>query len=232
MTEKLLSEMSELRLLEPAAAYNIYNTMTEKLLSEIAEVRLLEPAVAYNIYNLSGVSHDRVILDHGEVIRSARLPAFLMEAKEVAMAVGTIGPRLEERVTDYFQQGEPLRGVLLDGIGSAAVDSLTQEICRIIMVEASSRGYQAGSPISPGMPGLPLTEQSLLLEMATVQEIGVSLTPAGVMVPRKSASMVIGMGPQMKTWTPAEVCTRCRLSKTCLYKIPAAKGNKARMGRA
>jgi hypothetical protein len=43
-----------------------------------------------------------------------------------------------------------LRGMLLDGIGSAAVDSLTEEACKLIADEASSRGYEASSPISPG----------------------------------------------------------------------------------
>jgi hypothetical protein len=202
--------------------------MTEKLLAEISELCLLEPAAAYDIYNVSGVSHDRVSLDNGEVIRGVRLPSLLPEAKELAIAFATIGPRLEERVTDYFQQDEPLPGVLLDGIGSAAVDALTQEVCRMITGEASSHGYQASSPISPGMPGLPITEQWPLFQLVPAREIGVSLTPAGVMVPRKSASMVIAMGPQMKTWTQAEVCARCRLGKTCPYRIPA--GNKAKIG--
>jgi len=39
------------------------------------------------------------------------------------------------------------------------------------------------------------------------------------MVPRKSISMVIGIGPQMTTWTKAEACASCNLSKTCRYRI-------------
>jgi len=89
----------------------------------------------------------------------------------------------------------------------------------LITAEASSRGYQASSPISPGMPGLSITEQWQLLKMVPAQKIGVSLTSSGTMVPRKSASMVIGIGPQMKTWTRAEVCGRCSLAKTCPYRI-------------
>jgi len=109
--------------------------------------------------------------------------------------------------------------MLLDGIGSAATDTLAQEACKIIADEASSRGQQVSSPVNPGMPGLPLTEQWNLLELASASEIGVILTSSGIMVPRKSTSMVMGIGPQMKTWTRAEVCAHCSLRKTCPYRI-------------
>jgi hypothetical protein len=111
--------------------------------------------------------------------------------------------------------------MLLDGIGSAAVDSLTEEVCKFIAGEASSGGYEVSSPVSPGMPGLPITEQWQLLKLVPAGEIGVSLTSAGIMVPRKSVSMVMGIGSQMAKWTRAEVCARCHLKKTCPHRIPA-----------
>ena len=69
------------------------------------------------------------------------------------------------------------------------------------------------------MPGFPLTEQWNLLGLVNTDEIGVSLTASGVMVPRKSVSMVMGIGPKMTRWTEAEGCARCSLRKTCHYKV-------------
>jgi hypothetical protein len=183
-------------------------SLTLELLASVKKAHLVEAAVAYEIYPITGMR--------------PMFPSLLPEAKELAAVVVTIGPSLEKRVADYTSQGEPLRGLLLDGIGSAAVDSLTQEACKLMAGEASSRGYEVSRPISPGMPcGLPITEQRWLLEMVPSGEIGVSLTPAGVMVPRKSVSMVIGIGPEMKTWTGAKVCAGCNLRETCLYGIQA-----------
>ncbi len=190
-----------------------------ELLASVKKAHLLEPAIAYEIYSIAEMSHGRVSLEGNLVVQCSLLPSLLPEAKELAIAVGTIGPKLEKQVTDYTNQGEPLRGMLLDGIGSAAVDSLTQEVCKFIGGEASSRGYQASSPISPGMPGFPITEQWRLLEMVPAGGIGVSLTPLAIMSPRKSTSMVIGIGPKMITWTQAELCGRCSLRKTCPYKV-------------
>ncbi len=201
-----------------------------ELLASVKNDHLLEPAIAYEIYSITEMSPGQLSLGDKLVIHGPLLPSLLREARELAIVVGTIGPGLEKQVTDYNNRDELLRSVLLDGIGSAAVDSLTQEACKLIVSEASACGYQVSSPISPGMPGFPITEQWQVLEMVPVREIGVSLTSSGMMVPRKSASMVIGIGPEMKTWTRAEGCARCNLRKTCSYRIDARLANRNEAG--
>ncbi len=180
---------------------------------------LLEPAIVYEIYPIREVRNTRVLLEGNVALDGRKLASLLAKAKELAAVVCTIGSRLEKKVTEYFRQEEPVRGLLLDGAGSAAVDSLIQEICKLMMREALSRGYQASSPLGPGMSGFPISEQFPLFQLVPAEEIGVRLTPSGVMLPQKSASMVIGLGPQMTTWTQAESCARCSLRKTCLYKV-------------
>jgi hypothetical protein len=192
-----------------------------ELLASVKKTRLLEPAVAYEYYKVTGMSPSQASLEGDKTIQGPLLYTIFPEAKELAVVVCTIGPKLEKQVTDYSKSGETLRGVLLDGIGSAAVDMLVPEACRLIASEASSHGHQTSSPVSPGWPGLPLTEQWNLFELVNTQKIGVSLTSSGIMVPRKSISMVVGIGPQMATWTQAEVCARCNLRKTCPYRIQA-----------
>jgi hypothetical protein len=194
-------------------------TTTEKLLSEIQELCLLEPAAAYNTCSVSKVSHDRIGLNNGMEIMGASLASFFSESRELAVVVCTIGPKLEKRVTDYLSGREPLRGLLLDGIGSAAVDSLAQEACNLIQNEASLRGYQAGSPFSPGTPGFPITEQWQLFRLVPAEEIGVRLTASGLMVPRKSISMIIALGKHVTIRKRGEACARCNLSQTCRYKL-------------
>jgi hypothetical protein len=190
-----------------------------ELLTRVKKDRLLEPAIAYEIHPITEMGHGRLSLQGNIVLHGPLLPSLLPEAKELAAVVCTIGPQLEKQVTKYFDRNKPLESLLLDGIGSAAVDSLIEEVCKFMTAKALSKGYQASSPISPGMPGLPITEQWQLMKMVPAREIGVSLTSSGVMVPRKSASMVIGIGPQMRTWTRAEVCRHCSLRKTCPYRI-------------
>jgi len=190
-----------------------------ELLTSVNKARLLEPAVAYEYYTVSSMNGSQISLEGDKAIHGPLIPAIFPEAKELAVLLCTIGPRLEKQVTDYSKSGEAMRGMILDGIGSTAVDIVTLEVLRRLASEVSSRGYEISSPVNPGMPGFPLTEQWNLLGLVKADEIGVRLTASGVLVPRKSASMVIGIGPEMTRWTEAEVCARCSLRETCHYKV-------------
>ena len=195
----------------------IENSILE-LLTGVKKARLLEPAAAYEYYTVSSMNESRILLEGDKTIHSPLIPAIFPQAKVLAVLLCTIGPRLEKQVTDYSKRGETMRGMILDGIGSTAVDMATLEVLRRLAGEVSSRGYEIGSPVNPGMPGFPLTEQWNLLRLVKADDIGVRLTASGVLVPRKSASMVVGIGPKMTKWTEAEVCARCSLRETCHYK--------------
>lgn len=193
--------------------------LIRELLASLSKSHLLEPAVAYEHYTVKNMNDSQISLDGDKGIHGPLLPAIFPEARELAVMLCTIGSKLEEQVTEYSSNGETLRGMILDGIGSSAVDKLVAEVLGLIATEASLRGCEISSPVNPGMPGFPLTEQRNLLGLTRADEIGVSLTAAGVLVPRKSTSMVIGIGPHMTRWTQAEVCARCSLRETCLYKV-------------
>ena len=190
------------------------------LLEAVREGSLLRPAVVYETYRVAEVTDSHLAVeDHAAVLRGSLFQTALAGAREIAVAVCTIGPELEEQVAGHFAGGEPLRGLLLDGIGTAAVESLCSEACRIIGREAARCGYQAGSPVSPGSPRFPISQQWELFKMIPAEDIGVSLSESGLMVPRKSLSMVVGMGSEMVTWTQAESCAHCTLSQTCRYRV-------------
>jgi hypothetical protein len=193
--------------------------ITEELLEEVKEFRLLKPVFAYHIYPISEIKDDRITLNNGVIINGKLLPSVLSKSKEFVTIVCTIGPGLENRVAENLKEGKALRGLLLDGIGTAAIDTLTVQACKSLRQEELSRRNQASSPLSPGMPGFPISEQKMILKLASADQIGLSLTSTGIMIPSKSTSAVIGVGPDMPTWTQAEVCSQCNLNKTCPYRI-------------
>jgi hypothetical protein len=204
---------------EPSRVRPEIKKVITELLAEVEQDSLLEPAVAYEYYPITAMDSDRIYLEGDRAIEAPLLPATFPEARELVVLIATIGPRLEKQVTEYTKGGGALRGMVLDGIGTAAVDRLIPEAMELITAEVANRGYEISSPVNPGMPGFPMTEQWNLLELAPVKEIGVSLSSSGVLVPRKSTSMVIGIGPKMTRWTQAEVCARCSLRQSCPCRI-------------
>ncbi len=198
-------------------------SLIEELLVSVESNHLLEPAAAYEYYPITGMSGSLISLEGDKAIHGPALPATFPEAQEIIVLVCTIGPKLEKQASDYTKNGQALRGMILDGIGSAAVDKLIPNVLSPIATEVAPRGYEISSPVNPGMPGFAMTEQWNLMELVKADEIGVSLTNSGILVPRKSVSMVVGIGPRMTRWTQAEVCARCSLRETCLYKIQGVK---------
>ena len=151
-------------------------TLIRKLLAYVKKSRLLEPTIAHQTYTISEQRGQQLSLEGKPGVHDSLLSSVLHRARELAVALCTIGPGLERQITDCTSQGEPLRCMLLDGIGSAAVDSLTEEVCKLIAEEASSHGYEASRPINAGMPGLPITVQWQSFKMVPTEEIVVSLT--------------------------------------------------------
>ena len=190
-----------------------------ELLASVRRMQLLQPAAAYECYPVTGVNGDQISLEGGGAIHGRLIPAMFPEAKELAVLICTIGPWLEKQVTEYSRSGKVMKAMILDGIGSAAVDILISQVVGSMATDVFLRGCEMSSQVCPGMPGFLLSEQWNLLRLVDADEIGVSVTASGVMVPRKSTSMVIGIGPRMARWTQAEVCARCSLRETCHYKV-------------
>ena len=190
--------------------------MTAELMGDLGD--LLKPAMAYELHQVAGIQPMGLILADGTRIRGSLLPSTLPNCMELAVFVCTIGPDLEERVTEYSAGGKLLRATMLDGIGSAAVDSLVHKACQIAQEEAKPHGYGISGAIFPGTKGFPLAEQPTILGLAHGDEIGVELTSSAMMIPRKSTSCVIGMGLNVPFWEVDEACDYCSLKDTCRYR--------------
>ncbi|MBI2918431.1 MAG: hypothetical protein HYY01_10610 [Chloroflexi bacterium] len=185
------------------------------LMAQVEAERLLKPAVACETCAVAEVEPDHVRLQGGTMLLGPLLASTLSSATELAVAVATVGGDLEEEASRCFRKNEALRGLLLDAIGSAAVDSLTQKVASLVSEAGATKGYQASCPASPGMTGFPLSEQREVLRLAHADEIGVQVTGFGVMVPRKSVSLVFGLGPHVAGRGTTRGCAYCTLNRTC-----------------
>jgi hypothetical protein len=113
----------------------------------------------------------------------------LSGAAEVAVAVCTIGPRLEQEAADLSRRGELALASIMDAWGSEAVETLAQSLQRRIKRQLAE--HDAGNRLSPGYRGWPVEDQAWLFRLVPADRIGVSLTPGFMMVPRKSISFVM-----------------------------------------
>jgi hypothetical protein len=192
------------------------NSITQDLLKRKEE--WLEPVLAYEFYSIEEVLTDCINLKSGQTLQISHAATLLKQAAEIAVTVCTIGSRLEESVDQYFKSGQLVKGFLLDGLGSAAVDSLAHEACSLINLVAVSRGLSSSSPYSPGMYGWSIESLPTLLRLVPGDQIGVKLLSRGMISPRKSIAMVVGIGKDMHQRSPEETCRLCNLRNTCRHR--------------
>jgi hypothetical protein len=175
---------------------------------------LLEPKVAFARFTSTGLRHERLTLDGG-VLQGSLVAQHLGAAEQVIVMVCTIGDSLEAEISRQMED-DPAFALALDGVGSAAAEALAVEACRRFEQEAVDRNWRASLPLSPGMVGWPVQEgQAQIFTLVDAGQAGVRLTEAGMMVPRKSLSLVLGLGSQLEAVGSA--CAYCTLRETCRY---------------
>lgn len=179
---------------------------------------LITPKVVLDLFQVNRVLHNRIELAAGYRLQGSKVARLLAPAKEIAVAIVTLGPALEKRVSRYFADNQPLCGYLLDRLGTTAVTSLQQQVCAHLEGLAQEKAWQVGFPISPGDNDWPLVEQKILFELVPAHTIGVRLTRDCIMVPKMSLSFVSGLGPQIQDAAGALPCDFCSIRASCRYR--------------
>ncbi len=179
---------------------------------------LFAPRVAYAFFEVGELRHEQVILRNGAILHSAGQTANLARAEQVALVLCTIGPALDERVRELLDS-EMALAATLDGVGSAAVDALSSEVCRRIEEEAARAGLRAAMPISPGDGDWPLADQQVFFDLLPVGELGMRLSRDHLMTPQKSLTLVMGIGKDVAAG--GVPCERCSAAPRCRYRVDA-----------
>jgi hypothetical protein len=149
------------------------------------------------------------------MLTGSLLAQHMAPAQQVALMVCTIGQALERRIA-ALMRSEPSYGLALDGFGSVTVEALGVAACARFEEQAAREGLHTGIPLSPGMIGWPVDEGQLqIFSLLDTERIGVRLTESAQMIPRKSTSMVLGIGRQ--PFSEGRACDFCALRETCRY---------------
>ena len=143
-------------------------------------------------------------------------------AERIAYCVCTIGRRIEGHVAELSRKGEMLRALILDAIGSAAVEAVTDVVNAAICGHVGQRGVFTSRRISPGYAGWPITAQTEIFELLPTRISGVTLKPTYFMEPRKSISAAISMGPGVPHSKYVAICAYCSLRDCAFRREPDA----------
>jgi len=193
-------------------------SLVAELLERAETENWLQPEVSFRVWPIVESGPGWMELHGGSRLHARLLSHYLRGASQLALGVCTVGAALENRVSEWFAAGERLRAVVLDDIGTLALYQLSDQLERLLQKEAETLGLEASGVLSPGEDGFDLSEQTKVAELAGGESIGVSITSTGMLIPRKSLTVVMGFGVRMQKWGRGERCARCGARARCPHR--------------
>jgi hypothetical protein len=119
-------------------------------------------------------------------------------SESLAVFICTAGDELGTRSKMALQDGDFLKGFILDVIGSEVVDATADLLQNELEKSAVLSGKKITNRYSPGYCGWYVAEQHKLFRLLPDNFCGITLTHSALMNPVKSISGIIGIGENVK----------------------------------
>lgn len=174
---------------------------------------LVEAAYAYRIVPLDAPPAPMLHAD-GETLHAPWLLPPSGRLNALACVVCTLGPRIEQRVSALFAERRPSSAMALDELANELLFEVARRAQDRLHADIARRGLSMAGELRPGDPGLALDAQPAVLRLAGADALGVRVDDRLLMQPRKSTSIVLGVGIDLP---PADWsrCDECPKRATC-----------------
>lgn len=124
---------------------------------------------------------------------SADLSRTLTDCYAVVLMATTIGSALETRGREYFSQGRPFAGFMLDRMGSYLVEAEMRGLHASVRAGNAASGLVATRRYSPGYKDFSLEAQAHFMRLIGEALPGLTLSSAFMLTPDKSVTAVCGI---------------------------------------
>jgi hypothetical protein len=159
----------------------------------------------------------------GAVLHIPGIAAAWGEIDRVAVAICTIGDALETRVRALWDAREFPLAVMLDSVGSGAVESFAEYVNDALCQQGIAAAVRVTNRISPGYGAWDVTAQRAMFSLCPGDGAGVVLNEACFMTPEKSISLLVGAGAAARVDHYFSQCTRCWMRDCAYRRAPAGR---------
>jgi hypothetical protein len=157
-----------------------------------------------------GIMIDETIFNTSKIVY-----AFLKKSVALVLFTCTCGDSIEKLSRKLMKEGNSLEGLIVDLIGSEMAEWIAEEVHLFIEKAMEQFGWGVSNRYSPGYCNWPVSEQHKLFALLGENNCGIKLTPTSLMLPIKSVSGMLGIGPGVKRL--AYKCNICD-DKNCIMR--------------
>lgn len=189
------------------------STRIASLIDEYIEnaQHLFAPSYSGIIRDIKSVQGACVVIEGPITFEGKVITQILEQCHKIAIFLVTIGNHLEEMVCHLAEDGLMLQATVLDAIGSVAVESVANVVQDKIGEIAREQGLCVSQRFSPGYCDWNIGQQKMVFQAMNGNSAGVSLTEGCLMLPQKSISGIIGIGPgdsDLENYNPCTTCNK------------------------
>ncbi len=189
------------------------STRIASLIDEYVEnaYYLIEPSYSCVIRDIEYVQGSIVVIEGSIIFESQVIAPLLEQCEKAAVFLVTIGEHLEETACRLAEDGLIVQATVLDAIGSVAVERVADFVQGRIGEVASAEGLCISQRFSPGYCDWDIGQQRTVFWAVSGDSVGIHLTDGCLMIPRKSISGVIGIGPRdgnVENYNPCKTCDK------------------------
>lgn len=180
-----------------------------------------QPLVYYRL-----VDYQEALIDNTYTHNSSVLAKHLSGCTRVLLVAATLGAAVDDKIDAMFQEGRYVAGVLISAAATALIEQATDYAQAIVLKTVlAGKGQRLGQRFSPGYADWNLEEQRGFFPLLQAQEIGMSLSSACSLLPKKSITAIVpvlSIEKPNSTWERG--CQSCG-KQDCSYQM-RAKGCK------
>jgi len=186
--------------------------------------KLWQPQAVYECLDVLGLDGEDILLKPPESDTAVRIKigphVDLLEKAESAMiSVVTVGQEIDTHITKLNQDNHLLEAYLVDSVGVVALSEVGKAVRRLAEKKARDLDWGVSELLGPGsLVGWPLTGQRAISSLIDIKKIDLVINESCVLIPFKSASSLIGMGPSYPSKTVGSICRFCMHADTCWRK--------------
>ena len=184
-----------------------------KLLEEAHQLARIE-AVCRTIPVLKTTDR-QVFLEGGRALTSSLLARLAGPARDLLLVICTLGHAIDRRVEEYNRDGLPAHAYFLDVAGTCIIEAAGRQLVNLIKKQVQSAGLETTIPLGPGHSYWNnLLDQRTIYDLLDPRELGVTILSSGLMLPKKSLSMVVGIGRGLPP-SKENHCHYCNIGHEC-----------------
>lgn len=142
-------------------------------------------------------------------IKGQSIAKHLSECERVICMAVTVGDAIENEVTGKFRNGQYVPAMLLDAAATCAVEQAADQMEQAIRQAVERDGFKMRSRYSPGYGDWGLDQQKGFFRLTCAKEIGMKLSTAMMLMPRKSVTAIIGLTKNAVEGETKRDCSTC-----------------------